>query len=72
MKHASIRTGSDEDSVTPGIGHFEDVDSESEARALADFEAGRYHDHAIVSQWLKTWGTPGYKPFGEWLAARDG
>lgn len=58
--------------IPPGIRHVDDDDAESEARALADFEAGRYHDHAVVSQWFMTWGKPGYKPFEEWLAARDG
>ena len=42
------------------------------ARARADYAAGRYHDHAVVGEWLKTWGTRDRKPFKEWLAARDG
>ncbi|WP_447724009.1 antitoxin [Sphingomonas koreensis] len=39
----------------------------SDARARANMEAGRYYDHATVSRWLKTWGTPEQKPFHEWL-----
>lgn len=58
--------------IAPGIRHIDDVDADSEARALADFEAGRFHDHAVVSQWFGTFGKPGYKPFKEWLAERDG
>ena len=57
----------------PGI--FEqpdpDVEAAAIARARADIAAGRYHDHAVVAEWLKTWGQPGRLPFREWLAARD-
>lgn len=53
----------------PGI--FEQDDEEaiaaSDTRARADYAAGRYHSHAIVGRWLKTWGTPDFKPFFEWL-----
>lgn len=58
----------------PGI--FEEPDPAAEAaadaRGLADVEAGRTYSHAIVSEWLRTWTRPDYKPFFEWLAARDG
>lgn len=53
----------------PGI--FEQQDAEalaaSDARAEADFAAGRYVDHATVSEWLRTWGRSDRKPFREWL-----
>ncbi|WP_236552974.1 hypothetical protein [Sphingomonas sp. 8AM] len=42
------------------------------ARAEADVAAGRVHSHAIVGEWLKTWGKPGRLPVKEWLARRDG
>ncbi|KQT32898.1 antitoxin [Sphingomonas sp. Leaf412] len=58
----------------PGI--FEERDEEADAasiaRARADIAAGRYHDHEVVAEWLKTWGKPGRLPFREWLAARNG
>lgn len=58
----------------PGI--FEQPNPEAEdasiARARADIAAGRYHDQAIVHEWLETWGQPGRLPFREWLAKRDG
>ena len=58
----------------PGI--FEEPDPHAEAaadaRALEDYRAGRYVPHAIVGEWLKTWGKPGRLPFREWFAARDG
>ncbi|MGJ3647496.1 antitoxin [Sphingomonas sp. GlSt437] len=58
----------------PGI--FEQDDeaaiAASDARALAHIAAGRVWPHAIVAEWLKTWGTPDRKPFHEWLASRGG
>jgi predicted transcriptional regulator len=58
----------------PGI--FEEPDPEAEAaadaRGLADIEAGRVYSHEIVSEWLRTWTSPDYKPFHEWFAARNG
>jgi predicted transcriptional regulator len=55
---------------------FEEHDPAAEAaslaRARADVAAGRYHDHAVVSEWLGTWGSPDYLPFHQWLATRDG
>ncbi len=56
----------------PGIRHIDDPDTESEELAFADFEAGRFHEHAVVSRWLRTCGSAGYKPFKEWLAEQDG
>lgn len=53
----------------PGI--FEDPDPAAEAaadaRAEADWVAGRYHEHEVVARWLKTWGKADFKPFREWL-----
>jgi hypothetical protein len=53
----------------PGI--FEDPDPETEAaadaRADADWAAGRYYENDVVVRWLKTWGKPDFKPFREWL-----
>ncbi len=56
----------------PGIRHVDDLeaDAEDDARALADLAAGRVYPHAIVGEWLSTWGKPGRKPFKEWLAQR--
>lgn len=58
----------------PGIFDQRDADAEEAAvvRARADAAAGRVHDHAVVGDWLKTWGKPDRKPFREWLAARNG
>ena len=42
------------------------------ARAEADIVAGRVYPHAVVAQWLLTWGQPGRKPFKEWLADQNG
>lgn len=39
----------------------------ADARARADYAAGRHYDHAVVSRWLRTWGTADFKPFFEWL-----
>ena len=57
----------------PGIFDTRDAEAEDSAiaRARADAAAGRGHNHSVVSEWLKTWGTPDRKPFREWLAARD-
>lgn len=44
----------------------------ADARAEADFAAGRIYPHAIIGEWLKTWGQPGRLPFKEWLAKQDG
>lgn len=51
---------------------FEDVDAEADAaliaEAEADFAAGRCVPHEEVGAWLKTWGTPDYKPMPRsWL-----
>lgn len=58
----------------PGI--FEQPDLKAEAASIArahtDVLAGRCHEHAIVAEWLKTWGTSDRKPFREWLATRNG
>lgn len=55
----------------PGI--FEKRDEAAEAasiaRARADIAAGRYVDHATMSEWLRTWGKPDRKPFREWYRA---
>jgi acyl-CoA synthetase (NDP forming) len=60
----------------PGIKHVddddEDADAEDDASAMADLAAGRCHDHAVVGQWLQTWGMPDWKPFKDWLAEQDG
>ena len=46
--------------------------AEAIAKARVDFESGRGVTHAVVSQWLMTWGTPERKPFKEWLYSWDG
>ncbi len=42
------------------------------ARARESYAAGTGVEHRVVSMWLRTWGKPGRKPFGEWLAAWNG
>ena len=50
---------------------FEPFDEEaSDARADADIAAGRIYPHSLVSEWLRTWGKPGRKPFHDWLNDR--
>lgn len=56
----------------PGIRHIDDVDPEDDARAMADFRAGRFYDHATVGRWLLTVGKPGFVRFEDWLAKQDG
>ncbi|MBX9816107.1 MAG: antitoxin [Sphingomonas sp.] len=52
----------------PGIPSTEEEVAASIARARADIAAGRYVEHEKVVSWLKTWGTPDWKPMPrEWL-----
>ena len=52
----------------PGIEQVDDDDDDDWAEAEADIAAGRGVPHAEVSKWLKTWGTPDFKPMpDEWL-----
>ena len=54
----------------PGLFERRDPDAEaaSLARARADIAAGRTIPHEQVAAWLKTWGTPDFKPMPrEWL-----
>lgn len=48
------------------------VDAAMIARAREELAAGIGVEHAVVGEWLKTWGTPSRKPFKEWLAAWNG
>ncbi|MBW6527105.1 hypothetical protein KZ813_09670 [Sphingomonas sp. RHCKR7] len=48
------------------------AEAASIARARADVAAGRVYPHAIVAEWMETWGKPGRTTFREWLAQRDG
>jgi hypothetical protein len=54
----------------PGLPATEDEVAASDARALADLATGRVYPHAVVAEWLLTWGKPGRKPFKDWLAER--
>lgn len=50
---------------------FEEPDPEaiaaSDARAREDIAAGRVVPHEAVAKWLRTWGTPDWKPMPrEW------
>ena len=46
----------------------EEADRLSDERADADIAAGRGVPHALVREWLLTWGTPDEKPMPEsWL-----
>lgn len=60
----------------PSIPSVDDESDEevaaADARALADLAAGRVYSHAIVSEWLETWGTSDRRSFKEWLNARNG
>ncbi len=56
----------------PGIKHIDEDDPDGDALIEADIAAGRVYPHAIVAEWLTTWGKPGRKPFKEWLADRHG
>ncbi len=42
------------------------------AKARVDYAADLGVDHAVVSEWLKTWGQADCRPFEDWLAAWDG
>ena len=51
---------------------FDEIDDEEDERKLqlaeAQAAAGRGVPNALVSEWLKTWGTPDFKPMPrEWL-----
>lgn len=37
-------------------------------QARTDYAADLGVDHAVVSIWLRTWGSPDCRPFEEWLA----
>ncbi|HRD45890.1 MAG TPA: antitoxin [Caulobacter sp.] len=55
---------------TPDFSHLteEEYDAALIAEAEADFAAGRCVPHEDVALWLKTWGTPDYKPMPKaWL-----
>ena len=56
----------------PGLPSTDEEIAASVARARADVAAGRVHSHAVVGEWLTTWGQAGRKPFKEWLTKRDG
>ncbi|WP_246347096.1 hypothetical protein [Sphingomonas jinjuensis] len=58
----------------PGIPSIDDEEdfNRSIARARADVAAGRVYPHAIVGEWLSTWGDDDFLPFEDWLASRDG
>ena len=56
----------------PGLASTDEQEAAADERARADIAAGRVYPHAIVREWLMTWGLPGRKPFKEWLAARHG
>lgn len=57
----------------PDLGRWdEEEDAASLARAEADIVAGRVYSHAIVAEWMETWGKPGRTSFREWLAQRGG
>lgn len=56
----------------PGIPSTDEEIAAADARAEADIAAGRVYPHAIIGEWLLTWGKPGRKPFKEWLADTHG
>ena len=47
---------------------FEEAEAAADAEAEADIAAGRLIPHEEVAAWLKTWGTPDYRPMPRsWL-----
>lgn len=42
------------------------------AQVRLEYPAGRGVEHFVVSEWLKTWSQPDYKPFETWLFAWNG
>ena len=56
----------------PGLPSTPEEIAASDARAEADIAAGRVYSHELVGEWVKTFGSPDYKPIKEWLASRDG
>lgn len=70
VRHAARRNGFAEEG--PDLFTlFEESEEElaaAAAEAEADFAAGRCVPHEEVAAWLKTWGTPDYKPMPRsWL-----
>ena len=47
-------------------------DASDFARAKAACAAGAPVEHAVVGQWLLTWGKPGRKTFEDWLNDQNG
>ena len=61
-----------EETPAPDFDFFDEIDEEADARLIAEAEAdlaaGRCVPHEDVAAWLKTWGTPDYKPMPRsWL-----
>ncbi len=48
--------------VTPETTFFDEIDEEADTEGLAQLDAGKGVDHAAVSAWLDTWGTPDEQP----------
>ncbi len=60
MRETGVRFVSEEDEIAADLALI--------AEAEADFAAGRCVSHEEVGAWLKTWGTPDYKPMPKaWL-----
>ncbi|WP_375397565.1 hypothetical protein [uncultured Sphingomonas sp.] len=54
--------------LAPGIPSTPEEVAAADARALEDLKAGRVVSHDRVATWLRTWGTPDFKPMPrEWL-----
>ena len=51
----------------PGLPCTDEEIAAADAEAEADIAAGRVYPHETVGVWLRTWGSPDYKPFDEWL-----
>ena len=61
-----------EEAPAPDFDLFDEIDEEADARLIveaeADFAAGHCVPHEEVAAWLKTWGTPDYRPMPRsWL-----
>ncbi len=67
MKHEAIETLPSE--LPPSK---RPVTREMIERARAGLRSGAGVEHTVVSAWLRTWGTPGRRPFKDWLADWNG
>ena len=56
----------------PGLPGTAEEEAEADTRAREDIAEGRIYRHELIGEWVATVGRDDYRPFKEWLAARDG